>query len=281
MNYKTIIRMKKFAVVLACLLCLSPAFAQKHSVVLGRVSGAEGQQWVIMLRSSILQGLTATGRIDVVDGQTINGLSNSTAEALVQLRETTAEYLLEAQLEGISVDSENSNGKTFYKAKTQFAYQLYKVADGSTAYSNRDFHYGNSTQDRNAAITASFTLVDNDIKAMVNNVFRVTAEIKAINESHPKKGVISVYLGAGANDGVAKGNIFEIFKVMEVAGEQITQKIGEMKVEEVKTGSLSVCKVTKGGKELQDCLDNEIPVLVTSRPPKDILGGINNVLNAL
>ncbi len=273
--------MKKTTIVLAFLLCLTPVFAQKHSVVLGNVSGNEGQQWVMMLKSSILQGLTTTGRIDVIDGKSVSGLSSQTAEALAQLKDTGAEFLLEAQLESINVDSEYLNGKTYYKAKTQFAYQLYSIADGSTAYSNRDFHYGNSTQDRNAAISESFGLVDNDIKAMVNNVFRVTAEIKAINETHAKKGIVSVYLGAGSDDGVAKGNIFEIFKIMEVAGEKITEKIGEMKVEEVKTGSLSLCKVTKGGRELQDCLDNEIPVQVTSRPPKDVLGGINNVLNSL
>lgn len=273
--------MKKIFFVLAAFVCLTPVFAQKHNVVLGNVSGNENQQWVMMLKSSVLQGLTTTGRIDVIDGQSVSGLSSNTAEALVQLKETGAEYLLEAQLESINVETEYLNGKTYYKAKTQFAYQLYCIADGSTAYSNRDFHYGNSTQDRNAAISESFGLVDNDIKAMVNNVFRVTAEIKAINETHPRKGIVSVYLGAGSNDGVAKGNIFEIFKIMEVAGEKITEKIGEMKVEEVKTGSLSMCKVTKGGKELQDCLDNEIPVQVTSRPPKDILGGINNVLNSL
>lgn len=273
--------MKKITIILAFMLCLTPVFAQKHSVVLGNVSGSESQQWVMMLKSSILQGLTSTGRIDVIDGQSVSGLSANTAEALVQLKSTGAEYLLEAQLESINVESDYINNKTLYKAKTQYAYQLYSIADGSTVYSNRDYHYGNSTQDRNAAITDSFGLVDNEIVSMVNNVFRVTGEIKAINETHPKKGIVSVYLGAGANDGVAKGNIFEIFKIMDVAGEKITEKIGEMKVEEVKTGSLSLCKVTKGGKELQDCLDNEIPVQVTSRPPKDVLGGINSVLKSL
>jgi len=96
----------------------------------------------------------------------VSGLCSNRAEALVQLKETGAEYLLEAQLESINVETEYLNGKTYYKAKTQFAYQLYCIADGSTAYSNRDFHYGNSTQDRNAAISESFGLVDNDIKAL-------------------------------------------------------------------------------------------------------------------
>ena len=181
--------MKKTTIVLAFLLCLTPVFAQKHSVVLGNVSGNEGQQWVMMLKSSILQGLTTTGRIDVIDGKSVSGLSSQTAEAIGQLKDTGAEFLLEAQLESINVESEYLNGKTYYKAKTQFAYQLYRIA----------------------AISASFGLVDNDIKAMVNNVFRVTAEIKAINETHAKKGIVSVYLGAGSDDGVAKGNIFEIF----------------------------------------------------------------------
>ena len=199
--------MKKCILILASFACLTPVFAQKHDVVLGKVSGNESQQWIMMLKSSVLQGLTATGRIDVVDGQSVDGLSTNTAEALAQLKETGAEFLLEAQLESINVESEYLNGKTYYKAKTQFAYQLYNIADGSTAYSNRDFHYGNSSQDRNAAIAESFGLVDNDIKAMVNNVFRVTAEIKAINETHPQQGVVSVTLGADSNDGVAPGAI--------------------------------------------------------------------------
>lgn len=265
---------------------MMPALAQKQNIVLGKVGGNSGvgSQWVTKLKSGILEGLTSTGRLDVVDGATLGGLSSVTAEAIAQLREAGAKYYLEATLETITTSTDSYDGKTMYKAKMEYAYQLYDVTSAATLINKKNSHYGSSSDGFDAATADAFGLVDNDLVALVNNVFRVSAEIKAVNETHPKKGIKSVYLGAGSSDGVVKGNIFEIFKVMDVAGELITEKIGEMKVVEVKSASLSLCNVTKGGKELQDALDNDIPIQVTSRPPKDIgslLGGINDVLNSL
>lgn len=275
--------MKRIIIILALTLCLIPASAQKKSIVLGKTSGNSGvgSQWVTKMKSGILQGLTSTGRLDVVDGTTINGLPSATSDAILKLKEAGVQYYLEATLETITTSTESNNGKTTYKAKMEYSYQLYDVSSGATVSNMKDIHYGTSLDGYDAAISGSFGLVDNDIVSMVNNVFRVSAEIKAVNETHPKKGIKSVYLGAGSSDGVTKDNIFEIFKVMEVAGEKITEKIGEMKVIEVKSANLSLCNVIKGGKELQDAMDNEIPIQVTSRPPKDILGGINDVLNSL
>lgn len=275
--------MKRLILIVTLSLCVIPAFAQKNNIVLGKTVGNSGvsSQWVTKLRSSILEGLTSTGRLDVVDGTTLSGLSSVTSEAIAQLKEVGARYYLEATLETITTSTDSYDGKTMYKSKMEYAYQLYDVTTATTLTNKKNIHYGSSSNGYDAAIADSFGLVDNDIVSMVNNVFRVSAEIKAVNETHPKKGIKSVYLGAGSSAGVIKGNIFEIFKVMDVAGELITEKIGEMKVVEVKSATLSLCNVTKGGKELQDALDNEIPIQVTSRPPKDILGGINDVLNSL
>ena len=275
--------MKKIVLIVALLLGMMPVFAQKNTIVLGKTSGNAGvnSQWVTKLKGSILEGLTSTGRIDVVDGATLGGLSDVTSEAMAQLKEAGARYYLEATLETITTGTDSYDGKTMYKAKMEFVYQLYDTFTSTTLTNKKNIHYGSSSDEYDAAIADSFGLVDNDIVSMVNHVFRVSAEIKAVNETHPKKGIKSVYLGAGSSDGVTAGNIFEIFKVMDVAGELITEKIGEMKVVEVKSATLSLCNVTKGGKELQNALDNEIPIQVTSRPPKDILGGINDVLNSL
>lgn len=275
--------MKRIICIITLSLCLIPAFAQKYNIVLGQTSGNSGvkSQWVAKMRSGILQGLTSTGRLYVVDGAAINGLPSATSEAILKLKEANVQYYLGATLETITTSSETYNGTRSYKAKMEYSCQLYDVSSGAMVANMKDSHYGSSLDGYDDAIADSFGLVDNDIVSMVNNVFRVSAEIKAVNETHPKKGIKSVYLGAGSSDGVTKDNIFEIFKIMDVAGEKITEKIGEMKVVEVKSAHLSLCNIIKGGKELQDAMDNEIPVQVTSRPRKDILGGINDVLNSL
>lgn len=276
--------MKRIICVITLSLCLIPAFAQKYNIVLGKTSGNSGvnSQWVAKMRSSILQGLTSTGRLDVVDGAAMNGLPSVTSEAILKLKEADIQYYLEATLETITTSTETYDGKSSYKATMEYTYQLYDVSSGATVSNMKYSHYGFSTNGYDAAIADSFGLVDNDIVSMVNNVFRVSAEIKAVNETHPKKGIKSVYLGAGSSDGVTKDNIFEIFKVMDVAGEKITEKIGEMKVVEVKSANLSLCYVINGGKELQDAMDNEIPLQITSRPRKDgIPGLIKDVFNSL
>ena len=175
-------------------------------------------------------------------------------------------YLFEATLESVATSSSSSEGKTTYSAKTVYNYKIYEVASGALVYTGQDQNSGSSTKGYDDAVVSSYYLVDAHIRNMVQDAFRVSAEIKAINETHPKKGIISVYLGAGSNDGLTSGNYFDILKVMEVAGEEITEKIGSLKVTEVKSGTLSLCKVTKGGKELQKAMDNDVPIKVVSRP---------------
>ena len=266
--------MKKFICILALALTFFSASAQRNVIVFGQAKGNNvSNDWVLKLKSSIVEGLVSSGRLDVVDGATLSNLSANAAEAIVQLRDAGAQYYMEATVETITKSSSSKDGKTTYTAKMEYAYQIYEVASSSVIASAKKEHYGTSYDGYDAAIASSFSLVDNDMRSMVNNVFRVGAEIKAVNETHPRKGIVSVYVSAGSSDGVAKGTIFEVFKIMEVAGEKITEKIGEMKIAEVKSASLSLCNVTKGGKEIQSALDDEIPIQIVSRP-----GLINNIL---
>ena len=122
--------MKKLFTILALALTLAPGYAQKKNIVLGKTEGNGVQsQWVAKMRSSILSGLTATGRLDVIDGASLNGLSSDTGQALAQLAEVGGQFYLEALLEDISTGSETlSSGKTNYKAKLEYSYKLYDVA---------------------------------------------------------------------------------------------------------------------------------------------------------
>ena len=259
---------KRIFVIAAMCLCFMPAFAQKNSIVLGNTTGSSSVniEWVEKMRSSILAGLTSTGRLRVIDGSTLDNLSSVTSEAIQQMKNAGERYYLEATLETITTSHKYYNSGTTYYAQMEYSYKLYDVSSGTLLSGDRISHRGMSFDGTTDAIVRSVSLVQSDIVSMVNSVFRVKAEIKAVNEANPKKGIISVYVSAGYSDGVAKGNIFEVFKFMNVAGEEITEKIGELKVLELKNEHLSLCKVTKGGKELQAALDDEIPIEIKTRP---------------
>lgn len=275
------IHMKKLLLSLALVLCVLPAVAQKHSLVVGSVSTAnkEIQARVPHLKECILRGLASTGRVDVVDGATLSGLSTQTGEAIAQLNQVGGEYLFEAMLQSIATSTEtNKEGKVQYKATLIYSYTVYEVQTGKVLDSNQIDRHGSSYGSMEAAINDCFVLVDDDMGKMTLRNFYVISDIKAVDETHPKKGIRSLYIGCGANDGVAAGNIFEVYKIMDIGGDTVTKLVGELRVKEVKSGTLSLCKVTKGGKELQQCMDEGAKLAVISVYKPDLFDVVDSIL---
>ena len=257
----------------AALLSLSMN-AQKSTLVVGEVGHLSGidSKWAEKLRSEMISGLMASPRLMVVDGNTISDLSSEIAEAVAKLREDKVDCLLTAKITAFTGKKETSDGKSTYKTTLEYTWVITNVTDGSTRGSKKETHYGSSSAGYDEAYVDAFTLVQDDMKKLVNHQFRISGEIKSIAETHPKKGAKTLYIGIGSNDGVAAGNAFEVYKEVDIAGETISEKIGELKAKEVKSVTLTLCNVTKGGVEIQNAFDSGLKLTVTSRPPKfDIL----------
>ena len=273
--------MKKTVIVfIAALLSLSMS-AQKSTLLVGEVDYLSGidSKWAEKLRSEMISGLMASPRLTVIDGSTISDMSYDTAKAVEIAREKNADCLLTAQITAFTGKKETKDGKTKYETTLEYSWTIINVADGSTRGSEKETHYGSSSNGYDEAYVNAFTLVSDDMKKLVNDQFRVSGEIKSIAETHPKKGAKTLYIGVGSNDGVAAGNAFEVFKEVEIAGETISEKIGEVKAKEIKSGSLTLCNVTKGGVEIQSALDSGLKLTVVSRPPK--IDAINGMLKSL
>ena len=58
----------------------------------------------------------------------------------------------------------------------------------------------------------------------------------------------------------------------EVAGRKVNKLIGEVKVEAVEAGDLSLCKVTKGGKEINAAINENRTTSVVSKVNGNIFG---------
>lgn len=266
--------MKKTVLLLAAALLSLSMSAQKNTLVVGEIDHISGidSKWAEKLRSEIISGLMASPRLTVIDGNSISGLSSDTAEAIAKLREDKVDCLLTAQISAFTSKKETTDGKTTYKTTLEYTWMITNVADGSARGSKKETHYGSSSAGYNEAYVDAFTLVQDDMKKLVNNQFRVSGEIKSIAETHPKKGAMTLYISIGSNDGVAAGNAFEVYKEVDIAGETISEKIGELKAKEIKSGTLTLCNVIKGGVEIQNAFDSGLKLTVTSRPPKfDIL----------
>lgn len=273
---------KRLIVMLALLLSLSLS-AQKKNLVVGQVGTVSGidAKWADVLRSNILSGLSSSPRLVVVDGNTINGLSSNIAEATEQLKANGAEYLLTAQITSFIGKTETSkDGKVSYNTTLEYTTTVLNLSDGSTLCSLSEKHYGSSSDGYTEAYASAFGLIGSDMRSLVDKYFRIVGVIRTIAETHPKKGAKTLYISLGSDNGVAVGNIFEVFKEVDIAGETIAEKIGELKAKEIKSGTLTLCTVTKGGVNIQEAVDNQLTVTVVSRPAK-ILGGLGDFIDAL
>ena len=69
-----------------------------------------------------------------------------------------------------------------------------------------------------------------------------------------------------------------MFSQIEIAGEKVDKKIGEVKVQEVMSGTMSRCTVKNGGPAIKSAFENQQKITVRSRPKKDVLGGLGGLL---
>lgn len=258
--------MKKNLLLMAAVLLAANVSAQKTTVAVGAVSGGSGVSGnnITTLRSQMISGLTSTQRLNVID---VNNLGLSASNVRVEdLQAFNIDYLITANIHSITSSSSYKDGKTTYRTEMKYLTTVVDTKTGQVTGTSEETHYGTSYKNWDEAYADLFTLISSDMRTLVNKFFRLSGKIATIDESNPKKGAISVYIEIGSDDGVTAGTIFEVFKIVEVAGQNVSKKIGEIKSKEIASGSLTLCKVTKGGKEIQEAFDDDITLIAVSRP---------------
>ena len=275
-----IITMKKFLVMAAMLLTMLPIAAQddKPNVLVESFANKSNVRDVACnnLRQEIISGLIATDRLTVVEAETLSDLPKDKNDRLIYLNEAGISYYIEGTLNSVDTKKKTreSNGKTSsqYEATINYTLAIIDTESGITKTSNtyKDSYLIADTEDE--AILKAIEYAKKRMKRFVDDNFKVEAIIKALDEVD-KKGVKSCYINVGSNAGITKGQIFEVFSKVEIAGEMIDKKVGEIKVEEVLSGTLTKCSVKSGGVEIKTCFDNKVVMNVVTRAKKE------NILN--
>ena len=171
------------------------------------------------------------------------------------------------------------SGKTsyYYEGNVNYTLTLIETETGVTAIS--ETYSESSTGDSETeAITAAANDAKKRMERFVQNNFKVEATIKALDEVDAKKGVKTCYVSIGSDMGVEKGQIFEVFAQIQVAGENVDRKIGEVKVLEVVSGTMSRCSTKDGGPAIKNAFENQQKITVRSRAKKDVLGGFGGLI---
>jgi hypothetical protein len=278
--------MRKLFVMAALLLSVVGAMAQddKPSVLVEKFTNKSTANSSVCnaVQQAIVSGLVGTGRLTVVDAGTMADLPTVKNDRLLFLNDNGIQWMVEGILNSVSSAHKSStiSGKTtyYYEGDVNYTLTLINTETGVTAISETYIESSTGDSSDEAIMRAA-----NDAKGRMNRFvqenFKVEATIKALDEVDNKKGAKSCYISIGSDKGIEAGQIFEVFSQIEIAGEKVDKKIGEVKVQEVMSGTLSRCSVKNGGPAIKSAFENQQKITVRSRPKKEsVLGGLGCLL---
>lgn len=268
--------MKKLLAMAALVLSVLPIVAQddKPKVFVEKFVNKAGVSNVASnnLKQELMAGLSATDRLVVIDAATIDDLSESKNERLGTLGEMGIQFYIEGTLNSVDTKKKTteSDGKktVYWEATINYTLTVIDTETGITKATEtlHDSYTIGDTEDE--AILKAIERAKKRMTRFVDTHFKVEAVIKALDEVD-KKGVKTCYISTGSNAGIVKGQIFEVFSQIEIAGEKVNKKIGELKAEEVLSGTLTKCSVKNGGADIKNNFDNKVVMTVISRAKKE------------
>ena len=284
-THKKLNNMKKLLAMAAVLLAVLTASAQdeKKAVFVEQFRNNAGYNNITVnnLRQAIISGIMDTERLTVVDATTLPDLPKARNERLQALGEKGFDYLLEGTLNSITESHSTKDGKTSYKAEVNYTLVLIDTSTGVTEASETYKDSWSIGETAEEAIVKSIGSAQDRMKKFVDEFFRVQGTIKALDVVDSKKGVKTCYITVGAGMGIQSGQIFEVYAQVDVAGEKVNKKVGELKIKAVMSGTLSHCDVKNGGLDIKKAFDAGTPMKVISRPKKSLLDSATKGLDKI
>lgn len=302
---KFLFSMKGILLFVVCVFCTVSAAAQeeggKPNVFIDYFTRPSSVPflWTENLRSCVIEGIIATGRVELIDvdskdalniekerresGETVAG---NDMDRLKVMTNEGANYLIQGTVTSISTDiSKLKDGTTYYTATCAYTLKVINPNDGKLV-STKTFKHGDGITNGVTADTeeeAVSKVCRQAVKAMrelVEAAFKVQGTILEI--SAEKKGEAKeVYISIGSDHGVGEGAYFSACIERKVAGRTSQKEIGQLKVKNVEGGDITLCEVKKGGEEIKKAIDAGQTVVVKSMKKTSIWDKAGNAVNSL
>lgn len=252
------------------------------------------------LRQEIMTGMTGSRRIRVLDAfnytdKELPSLDNKNERIQVIVSDSNvsltnskgktvtykgkhAKYYLLGTLNSIDAkEVKDKDGTITYKANVNFTLTLNNKQNVTIGANTFNETYEGDTGEE--AILRAIGKAGNRMRKFVDAYFPVEGKIVDIDEKderkEEKKSVKSCYVSIGKADGIAVGDILEVFMEKDIAKRLVRKKIGEIKADEVMSDEITHCVVKNGGIDIYKCFFDEdytknYSLWVVSRPKKSV-----------
>lgn len=247
------------------------------------------------LRNKIIEGITATQRVKVIDvasneilkaealrRQETSAMGDETARK-EEMSTLGAGSLIQGHVASIiTTRKKNSEGKVSYESTVKFTI---KIVDASTGTLSATESFDNLGIDDTAetSVARCLDISNASINKFVQKYFKVEGtivQVKDVKEKKGKKMAETVYINLGSANGVKKGQSFTVYEIVNIVGTLGEQEIGSIKVSQIMSENLSLCEVgKKGGDRIfeimqESATNNNEPKIVIRTKDVSIWGGI-------
>ena len=247
------------------------------------------------VRNAVLTTLSNCGRLIILDaeseaiaskedirrtGENVTAGSDMVAERMGAVVRLGAQYYIIVAVDDVSHTSTKGSSSTTANCKITITLKVIDPSESKVLNTQQmNFTGSNSKNLRDEAFNSALesitrkgsVLGQNPLLQFIDSQFPVVCQILEINEAKKNKAV-TVYINAGSDNGVAKGNKFIVFKDKQVGSRVASVPVGELSVVDIQAGDLSLCKVTKGEDVIFTEFNNGTTLKVKSRPKKDVWG---------
>lgn len=243
-----------------------------------------GQANANQLRNCVIEGIQNTNRVDLIDVSTNSLLSleedrrnqgvdaDGDLDRMKVMQQQGANALIQGEITSMVVNEhvDKSDGHKYYDAVVTYTLKVVDPNTGKTIHSKSFKHGGEllnlqTSPTPDEAVMKVSKMAVKSMRPFTEEAFPVYGSILEPNEVK-KDEIKTAYISVGSDAGVSKGNRFEICLERQVAGRTSQSVIGEMEIEAVEGGDISLAKVKKGGKELKSALDNGQTIILKSKP---------------
>ena len=234
--------------------------------------------------TGVLTGQTsveATKYEDDVKGAIIKGLSGAHRfhynDGLIHVSDVVEEgnIAVNALITNINASSSSRTWKdkedkvhvdTYYRGEVEAVLTLKDIKTGEVIANPTVKGLGSSTSmfsTSDQAVKHAIGMLSGSITRWLNNYKPITAnfvEAGAVKKDKQKE----VFIDYGSREGAYKGMHMGIYHLYTIKGKPGKSMLGKLKIEEVAGEDLSRCKVTSGGKDVKEAIDDGQTLVVMS-----------------
>lgn len=241
----------------------------KQSVIVDYFNSANGDfySFADYMRTQTIEGAKSANRVNVFNADDYlelraydpnnYGTIQYMRDRYDKMLNLGANYIIECEISNINAYPINNNKKE-WKANASYTLRLIDLVSGRVM--GRTLHNPTSPttsyDSRSKAINSSLSQIYSEAKVLILDNIRIKGAVIDVANLKNANEVKDVYLNVGPDNGAKDGAKFEVFTNKVVAGQNASIKIGEVKISEIQGNTLSIAKVTKGGKDIKKALDN-------------------------